>query len=627
MASSRLPGKVLKVLGNKRAIAWAINAAMNASGVDAVVVATSINEENDVLEGWCHKNGVRCYRGSEDDVLDRYCGLIRAYDADTIIRLTADCPLLDSQVIGESVALQRATKAAYTTNQWPPNWPDGLDVEVIDAEAILIAGEEATSPTDRECVTQFIYRNQSRWPCSTLPCPLPGLHKERWVLDSEEDLTLLKMIVESFPEDWVPNYLDIWNLLNDNPDWRLINQQWTRNQRFFESLATEETPKTYYRSERHLQRALEVIPNASQTFSKSCLSYPHPGAPLFASHGSGGYIFDIDGNRYVDLVGGLLPNILGYNDPDVDWAIRNQLDKGICLSLATELETELSELLVDLIPCCESVRLGKNGSDATSAAVRLARFHTGRDPIAIVAAGEGYHGWHDWAIAKTPRNQGIPSLTEYLVTRIEPDINRVSECLCRHRYAAVIIDPENHTTHFLFKLKELCAQVGTLLVFDEIRTGFRYALGGYQEFIGVIPDLACFGKSMGNGMPISALVGPHRLMDDLNGKDGPFWSGTYFGEALSIAASIATINKIRREGVIEHIAELGAALMEAVSGYGWLHGSIHRPLIEWTPPNLKEAFIKEMAQHGVLILNSNNFCFAHGKNELSQVISAYEKVL
>lgn len=634
MASTRLPGKVMKVLGNKRAIAWAVNAAMRAPGVDMVVVATSENEENDVLEGWCHKNGVRCFRGAEDDVLHRYGGLIRSFfsgDDGNIVRLTADCPLLDSHVIGETIALHHSTGASYTTNQWPPNWPDGLDVEVVSTNAILVAEGEATSPIDRETVTQFIWRNQSRWPSSTLPCPLPGLHKERWVLDSPEDYELMKLIFKSFPDDWEPNYLDIWHLLNAHPDWRKINTQWTRNQRFFESLA-KEAEKTIdtKRNVSHLKRALKVIPNASQTFSKSCIALPS-GAPLFASHGSGAYIFDIDGNRYVDLIGSLLPNILGYNDPDVDFAIRSQLDRGINLSLATELETELAETLVSLIPCAEMVRFGKNGSDATSAAIRLARFHTERDFIGIIA-GEGYHGWHDWAVANTSRDGGVPSITKYLSHRMRPIFEEIKEKLCRHRYAAVIIDPENHSKSFLYLLAQTCTDVGTLLIFDEIRTGFRYALGGYQEWCVVIPDLACFGKSMANGMPISALVGPKSVMDVLNNKDGPFWSGTFFGETLSLAAAIATIKKIKKEGVIEYLWNLGATIKEFtndIPGYNGvcLGGSNFRPLVISDDEECRIKFVNSMVSSGVLLINSNNLCFSIGPNELEIIKNAYRKAL
>lgn len=635
MGSSRLPGKVMKILGNKRAIGWAVSAAMRAPGIDMVVVATSTNPENDILEGWCHQNGVRCYRGSENDVLDRYCGLIRAFDPVDIVRLTGDCPFVDSHVIGDVIALHQGTNSVYTTNQWPPTWPDGLDVEVVSAKATLEAGEEATSPIDRETVTQFIWRNQSRWPATNLTCPI-NLTQERWVLDSPEDYELLKKIVGNFPEDWIPCWQDIWNFLNEHPEHRGINRQWARNQRFYEALTNDATPKTFTKTGKALVRASIVIPNASQTFSKSCLSIPEDGCPLFASHGDGAYIFDVDGNRYVDLVGALLPNILGYNDPDVNYAIRRQLDKGISFSLATELEAQLAETLIKLIPCAEMVRFGKNGSDATSGAMRLARAWTGRDRIGIIQwpGGEGYHGWHDWAIANSPRDTGIPGIVKSLTHRMEPNIEEITEKLCRHKYAAILIDPENHNYTFLSNLKALAHETGALFVFDEIRTGFRYALGGYQEYIGVVPDLACFGKALGNGMPISAIVGRYDLMSFMGNKGGPFWSGTFFGETLSIAAAIATIAKIERENVIDHLWKIGqelrlgtAQLPARDDGIKFYAPTAARMQIQFANKSVQDNFIRKMANEGILILNSHNTCYAMGENELDIILSAYRKVL
>lgn len=622
----------MKMIGNKRAIGWAVNAAMRSPGVDVVVVATSTNKENDVLEDWCNKQGVSCFRGSEDDVLDRYCQLINKFEPTNIIRLTGDCPLLDSNVIGETIALQEATGSVYCTNQWPPVWPDGLDVEVIRSQALIEAGKEATDQIDRDTVTQFVWRNQSRWPAASLSCPLPGLEKERWVLDSPEDYELLQMIVKSFPEDWVPNYLDIWRLLNKNPALREVNQQWYRNQRFFEALGEQPlADKSFVRSGQHLRAAKRIIPNASQTFSKSCKSFPAQG-PLFATHGSGSYIFDVDGNRYVDLVGSLLPNILGYCDPDVDFAIRRQLDKGICLSLATELELELAELLNRLIPCAEAVRFGKNGSDATSGAVRLARAKTGNAHIGIIEGGDAYHGWHDWAVAHTVRSAGVPDGIAKYTHRLKPDISAIKNELGDGGiYAAIVIDPENHDRKFLSQLRDCCTNSKTILIFDEIRTGFRYSLGGYQQYAGVIPDLACFGKSIANGMPISAIVGRRNIMDEFN--NDAFWSGTFFGETLSIAAALATIKKMQDYCVLGHLFIMGKTIMNEVKGMiGTLDGLAitgqpQRPILSFYDDDYRLKFMKGMAEEGVLIINSCNTCYAMGDNELDRVLTAFKKVL
>ena len=271
-------------------------------------------------------------------------------------------------------------------------------------------------------------------------------------------------------------------------------------------------------------------------------------------------MYDVDGNEYVDLVSALLPNVLGYRDTDVDLAIRRQLTRGISFSLPTILETELAERLVKHIPCAEMVRFGKNGTDATSAAVRLARAVTKRDRLILL----GYHGWQDWYIGATTRNLGVPASVSAL-SHLAPygDLQAIEDLFVRYpgEFAAVMLEPMNTVEPapgYLKGLKELVHRHGALLIFDEIITGFRWAIGGAQARYGVTPDLACFGKAMGNGMPISAVVGRAdimRVMEDI------FYSGTFGGETLSLAAAIATIDKIDRDGVIDRLWATGAELM------------------------------------------------------------------
>src|SRR5262249_38744312 len=248
-------------------------------------------------------------------------------------------------------------------------------------------------------------------------CPLPGMHKERWVLDTEDDYKLCKYIAD-YSEDYT--WLGIKKFLDNNSHLapRSINAHHPRNERFYAAMATESLPpRTYETSKKLLARAEEIIPLGTQTFSKSKIQYPSE-SPLFVTHGDGGYCYDVDGNRYIDLVGGLLPVILGHRDPDVDYAIRRQIAKGISHSLATGLEIQLAETLCRLIPCAEWARFGKNGSDVTSAAVRLARAHTGRS----VVISAGYHGWHDWAVENDEiRNIGVTSQATELLSHGDVD--------------------------------------------------------------------------------------------------------------------------------------------------------------------------------------------------------------
>jgi glutamate-1-semialdehyde 2,1-aminomutase/spore coat polysaccharide biosynthesis protein SpsF len=639
MGSTRFPGKVMAPLGTMPVYRWVWRALANSPGVNQVVIATTTLESDDVLAKDCRQNRIDCFRGSEKDVLNRYYQCAKDYKADIILRITCDCPFLDPYVVGQVVQLQKTTGASYCSNQ--PTWPDGLDVECLTFDALETAWRETTRKTDRDCVTQWIIRNRDRFPAEYLICPFPGAHKERWVLDTKEDYELCKEIAKQLPLAFPPTCMHIMRILDDNPHLRQINAGAIRNERFYQDLAGERLPeRTYQRSDELLVRATRTIPLGSQTYSKSALWYPRGGAPLFASHGDGARIFDVDGNDYVDLVNALLPVVLGYRDPDVDEAVRRQLNCGMSFSLATKLECELSEKLCDLIPCADKVQFGKSGTDVTSAAVRLARAYTERDHILIGS----YHGWADWSASTLEgKNKGIPESVTNLSHKIEyGDLDELRDWgEDWSDVAAVIVEP-THDREYLQALRSWCTRNEIILIFDEIQTGFRYAMGGGQEYFGVTPDLACFGKSMANGMPISALVGDAGIMKMLNGHLGVFFSGTFFGDTLSMAAALATIKKMERENVIEHLYRTGlkirseAPLLERESHYSGpiaFRGS--PPLLKLdvhdflgaTKQQIQALFTQEMARMGVLILNANCVSYAIKDPEIEIIRRAYKHTM
>lgn len=630
MGSTRLPGKVLSDLAGHPVLWWVTRAAGMATLVDDVIVATTVEPQDDAIWTWCNDNHVKCFRGSEDDVLDRFMKTAMAAHADVAIRVTADCPFIDPNVIDQVVALREATGVDYVSNIDPPTWPDGLDCEAITMRALRLANVSAVSKIDRECVTTWTQRNRWFLECETLICPLPGMHKERWVLDTEDDYELCRAIAEgAYDYGW----LGIKMFLDKHPDLRELNAHHPRNERYFAAITDEPLPpRSYEKSKAMLEKAERTIPLGAQTFSKSKIQYPSE-SPLFVSHADGGYCFDVDGNRYVDLVGGLLPVILGHRDPDVDYAIRRQLNNGISFSLATELEAELSELLCRLIPCAEWTRFGKNGSDVTSAAIRLARAHTGRSTI----ISSGYHGWHDWAVAwDEVRNKGVDPYVGRAVLPLAHGASSILRTYSGVKPAAVIVEPETNV-EFLQECRRFCDDMGALLIFDEIITGFRFDLGGAQKLYGVLPDLACFGKSMANGMPISALVGKREYMKTMEQIS---YSGTFFGETLSIAAAIATIKKLETEnvlpGILNRQRELSLNFVRIVSGDikksrdqhpVTLTGEAHLSRLKFMNNDVKTLFIQEMAQQGVLIIASHNLSYAHGDNEIKRVVTAYQHVL
>jgi glutamate-1-semialdehyde 2,1-aminomutase len=367
----------------------------------------------------------------------------------------------------------------------------------------------------------------------------------------------------------------------------------------------------YRESERLLERALKVIPNGTQTFSKSRTCYPAGVSPFYAEVAHGSHLQDVDGNTFIDFTSGLTAVILGYFDKDVTKAVTNQLlDSGVIFSLPHKLEIEVSEMLVDMIPSAEMVRFGKNGSDTTTGAVRLARAYTGRDHVAMC----GYHGWHDWSNGMSGRNLGVPQAVKDLTHVFQyNDIDSLHR-LFKDRpgqYACVIMEPMNRhwpQDDFLSKVKDLAHANGALFIMDETITGFRFSIGGAQQLFGVTPDLSTFGKGIANGYPLSALVGREEVMQTLNNVHFSF---TNAGECLSLAAAKATLKKIKEENVPGYLVGLGLS----IPGDGhpaWRHLNIGN----------KTLFMQEMHKRGILCLGTVNLNYAHTQEDVDKLIQA-----
>ena len=397
----------------------------------------------------------------------------------------------------------------------------------------------------------------------------------------------------------------------------------------------------YLKSEQLLERALKTIPLGSQTFSKSKTQYPHGVSPYFIQWGKGSKVRDVDGNEYIDYVNSLASITLGYGDPDVTKAVTDQLDEGVIFSLSHPIEMQVAETLCEMVPCAEKVRFGKNGSDATAGAIRLARAYAGRDRVAVC----GYHGWQDWYIGSTGRSRGVPQAVRDL-THTFPynDLPALDTLLSRYpsEFAAVMLEPMNvfaPALGYLEGLKELAHRHGALLIFDETITGFRYDNGGAQRLFGVTPDLATFGKGLANGYPVSAIAGRADVMQLM---EEVFFSFTFGGEALSLAAAQATMGKLRREPVIAHLRTQGEKIMSGLSVLISKHGAgeflevAGHPtwsflLIKDTPQvsmwELKTLFLQEMFQRGILTLATHNISYSHSNNDIARLLQAYDEIL
>ena len=389
------------------------------------------------------------------------------------------------------------------------------------------------------------------------------------------------------------------------------------------------------------RKAVGLIPSVTQTFSKGPKQYPFGVSPIFLDKGRGSHVWDVDGNEFIDYPMALGAVLLGHSYPAVNKAIERQLKSSILHSLPHALEGELSKLLVEIIPCAEMARFGKNGSDATAGAIRAARAYTGRDKIACC----GYHGWQDWYIGTTTRNKGVPQAVQNLTMTFQyNDIGSLEKLFEEHKdeIAAVMMEPVGVVApkdDFLNKVKKIAQKNGALLIFDEIVSGFRMSLGGAQEYFNVIPDLACFGKGMGNGMPISVVVGKKEIM---NIFDEVFFSFTFGGECLSLAAALATIKEIKEKNVLPKIWDLGAKLK---NGYNTLVKNMnlgdmtecvgfppHTVILfkdagSYDPLVLRTLFQQEAIKRGVLAIGVHNICYSHSKEDINRTLDAYSQTL
>jgi len=396
----------------------------------------------------------------------------------------------------------------------------------------------------------------------------------------------------------------------------------------------------YLQSEKMLKRALKTIPLGTQTFSKSRTQYPFGVSPYFVNKGKGSHIWDVDGNEYIDFISSLAAVTLGYNDPDVNLAVLTQLENGVTFSLPHPLEIQVAEKIVEMVPCAEMVRFGKNGSDATAGAIRLARAYTRRDHVAVC----GYHGWQDWYIGATSRNLGVPEAVQRLThSFIYNDIDSLHRLFKQwpDQLAAVIMEPMNvmePCDNFLENVKELAHKNRAVLIFDETITGFRFSNGGAQEYFNVIPDLATFGKGLANGFPLSAVVGRANIMKMM---EEIFFSFTFGGETLSLAASRATLTKIQEEPVIETLYKQGRKIIDGVSGLIDQHEVGHIVSIKGNPTwsflnfndidpynhlQIKTLFLQEIFLRGVLVIGTHNMTYSHSDDDIENLLNIYNEV-
>ena len=652
-ASTRFPNKVLEKINGRTLLHIKAERLAKSKTIDKVVIATTGAPADDAIVAECKALGVAVFRGSERDVLDRYYRAAKENNAGTVVRLTSDCPLIDPAVVDQVVdAFLKADGAvdfAGNNVPTPGTFPDGMDTEVFSFATLERAWKEAKKPSEREHVTFYFWKQPGLFKLKRID-HASDRSKVRLTVDYPEDMAIIKALVDHFQKQKIFGTLaEILAYLDAHP--ALLEQKHVYGEGWKpalekdakrDQLAVERAlPLKREKTEAAWKKALSLVPGGAQTFSKSPAQYVQGVAPSMLVRGRGSKVWDLDGNEYIDYTLSLGPVILGHSHPEVNRAAYDCANEFFnAPSMAHPLETTLAEKLTTIIPAAEMVRFGKNGSDATAGAVRLARGVTNREVIACC----GYHGWQDWFIGSTSRHKGVPEAVRQLTKPfVYNKIDTLQKIFNENpgNVAAVIMEPVNFfppEDHFLEKAQDLCRKNGSLLIFDETITGFRIGMGGAQKYFGVTPDLSTFGKAMGNGYPISVLCGRAEIMRAL---EDVFFSFTFGGELPSMAAALKTIEILEREKGPARIAELGRKFK---NGFNALTTTLDTPfvscigldfwpeyLFEPVPGASTEELLtllqQEVVRRGVLTRSAPFMSLAHSDTDLDETLNVFGRAL
>ncbi len=654
--STRLPGKVLMQIQEKSLLWYVIHRLKQAKQIQDIIVATTDDENDDPIQTACYNWNVKCFRGSVDDVLDRYYHAAKKFNVETIIRITGDCPLIDFRIVDEIVQYFQLNDYDYVSNVLIPRYPDGMDVEVFRFSALEKAWQKASLISEREHVTPYIWKNSSFKGGRLFTSDNYGFIHDfshfRLTVDEKEDFEVIRFLIENTDMDSA--WMDYIALLTRHPDKMLRNASYDRNEGYRKSLDEDKSYDRISNNESEnlamQARAKRRIPGMTQLLSKRPDQFSLGVWPGYYSKAEGVEVWDLEGNRYVDMsIGGIGANVLGYADPDVDAAVNSAILRGTSCSLNCPEEVELADLLCEIHPWAEKVRYARTGGESMAIAVRIARAFTGRDKIAFC----GYHGWHDWYLAANLQTKN--ALGEHLLPGLDPrgvpkgligtafpfqynHLNELEEIVSKHKtsLAAIVMEPirsDQPVPGFLEGVRALANNIGAVLIVDEISAGFRMNSGGAHLLLDLEPDIAVFSKALGNGYPIGAIIGKDEIMQ---AAQHTFISSTCWTERVGTTAALATIRKHRELNVGEHLKNIGKQIQSGWKERAEKHRlSIH---VAGIPPlshfmfaeekalSIKALFVQLMLEKGFLASTSFYAMYAHQREHVEQYLQAVDDV-
>ena len=620
MGSTRLPNKVMKEVCGRPMIDVLLERLARAREISQIVVATSLDERNLPLVELVTKLGYGCEQGSEENVLERFVQAANKHGADIVVRITGDCPMVDPTLVDICVRALLGSGLDYYTNTMPPSYPDGLDVEVMRVDCLRQALAETQDQQDREHVTPYL-RNSGKFSVGNLRAD-KDLSSLRWTVDEQSDLDVARRVFAHFSPDVHFSWKEILELQRMKPELFEANRGIKRN----EGTVMGTGQKLW-------KRAKEIIPGGNMLLSKRAEMFLPELWPAYFSKAKGCRVWDLDGNEYIDMsIMGIGTNSLGYGHPEVDAAVSRVVAAGNMSTFNCPEEVYLAERLVELHPWADMVRFARSGGEANAIAIRIARAATGKDGVAVC----GYHGWHDWYLSANLGDE--ENLAGHLLPGLEPNgvprnlrgtvfpfnynnFEQLEALVSKHDIGVIKMEvvrnmgPENN---FLQKVRQLATEHGIVLVFDECTSGFRETFGGLHKKYGVEPDMAMFGKAMGNGYAITATIGRREVMQ---AAQTTFISSTFWTERIGPAAALATLDVMEKTKSWEAITATGLNIRNRWQELADKHGLA---IDHWGLPALtgytfrshqalayKTLITQEMLAKGYLAANSVYVCTEH----------------
>ena len=638
MLSKRLPGKVLKPLGQNTVIGLLLERINQSKQLTKIVVATSEHKTNDRLAEHATNLGYDVFRGDEKNVLERYYQAAQKYNADAIIRITGDCPLIDPSIMDKVVDRFISGDADYVSNVFPPTFPDGMDVEVFSFEALKRANLSARTDAEREHVTIYMRESGHFKTCNVTA--EQDLSSVRLTIDDQNDYDVVRSICDHFHPNTQFSLSEIMKFISQS-DNDILNNNKSKNSKRNQGLNMSSGQKLW-------QRAKEIIPAGNMLLSKRPEMFLPEQWPTYFSRTKGCYVWDLDGKEYRDLsLMGVGTNLLGYSHDAVDSAVKQVIQDGNMSTLNAPEEVMLAERLIDMHNFAEMARFCRTGGEANSVAVRIARAATGREVVAFC----GYHGWHDWYLAANiTDNKGLDA---HLLSGLEPNgvpqslsgsvypfeynkIEQLEALIADHKLAAIKMEvvrnkePEND---FLQKVRKLANDNDIVLIFDECTSGFRETFGGIHKKYNVEPDMAVFGKALGNGYAITSVIGRRSVMDAANSS---FISSTFWTERIGLAAALKTLDVMEELKSWQQVTSIGLKIRD-----GWTKlADIHKLDITLSgitalsgfsfnsnnATKYKTLFTQEMLTKGYLATPSIYASLAHDDNILADYFDTLDNV-